>query len=312
MRRSCRHCLLGLVKASARLVERSPSGLFQLGRRMTLCLSRPRRNKTIVQKARGRLRGQVRGRGRAALQRARGLRSRSRSCFAGCRRRGASGCGGFHRRWTPCPKPRAPSRRLRSSASASRPRAATATTQRRRQSSRLGGGVGGFGFRFRETPTRFGEPRLEVARSLPGARDLLQTSLEAFGHPDAIETLDFAQSSLKAEGAQDRLEACELGFLRLELGSPRSELVARLHELLDAARPFLHPCWRTRMDAEVFPEFAPTLLGFCERALPRALRRPAPKRTGASVRRAAGFPVDARPDAQRLRSRRPSDDPPPR
>ena len=109
-----------------------------------------------------------------------------------------------------------------------------------------GGGVGGFGFRFLETPARFGEPRLQVARSLPGARDLLQTPLEAFGQPDAIETLDLAQSGLEAEGAQNRLEACELGFLRLELGSARGELVARLHELLDAARPFLHPCRRTR------------------------------------------------------------------
>src|ERR1700729_2582154 len=83
-------------------------------------------------------------------------------------------------------------------ASASRPIAATATTPILHE----GGGIGGFGFRFHQTPARFGKARLEVARSRPGARDLLHTPLEPFGHPDAIETLDFTQSCLAAEGAQ--------------------------------------------------------------------------------------------------------------
>ncbi len=44
-----------------------PSRLPQLGRRMPLCFGRPRRNKTLVQETRGRLRRQIRSRGRAAL-----------------------------------------------------------------------------------------------------------------------------------------------------------------------------------------------------------------------------------------------------
>ena len=67
LRSARRHCLLRPVEASPRLVERSPSRLPQLGRRMTLCLSPSRRNKTLVQKTRSRLRGQIRSRGCAAL-----------------------------------------------------------------------------------------------------------------------------------------------------------------------------------------------------------------------------------------------------
>ena len=231
---------------------------------MTLCLSRPRRDKTLVQQARGRLRRQVRGGWRAALNErvGFGLEIVHVSLDAGDAAHPVAvvftvvGClvpnlqgrlGAFDGRvgfktesgdgddptTTPIPE--------------------------------YGGGVGGLGFRFRETPARFGEARLEVARSRPGARDLLQTSLEALGHPDAIETLDLAQSGLDAEGAQRWLEARELGFLRLELGSPRGELVARFHELLDAARPFLHPCRRTRTDADLLPKLPPTLLCFRER-----------------------------------------------
>ena len=62
VRRMCRHFLLGFAKESPRLIERSPSRLPQLAHGVTLCLSRPRRNKTLVQEARGRLGRQVGGR----------------------------------------------------------------------------------------------------------------------------------------------------------------------------------------------------------------------------------------------------------
>ena len=231
---------------------------------MTLCLSRPRRNETLVQQARGRLRRQVRGRRRAALNERAGfgLEVVHVSLDAGDAAHPVAVVFTVVGRLVPNLQGRLGAFYGRvgfktESGDGDDP----ATTPIPED----GGGVGGLGFRFRETPARFGEARLEVARSLPGARDLLQTSLEAFGHPDAIETLDFAQSSLEAEGAQHWLEARELGFLRLELGSPRGELVARFHELLDAARPFLHPCWRTRTDADLFPKLPPTLLRFCER-----------------------------------------------
>src|SRR6202050_227430 len=73
----------------------------------------------------------------------------------------------------------------------------------------------------------------------------------------------------------NRLDVSELGLLRFELGPARSELVARLHKLLDAARPFVHPCWRTWSGADMFPKFSPTMLGSCEqpcRARFRGLR----------------------------------------
>ena len=124
-----------------------------------------------------------------------------------------------------------------------------ATTPVRQES----GGFGGFGFRFFETPARFGEPGLELARSLPNARDFLQTPLEAFGETNAIETLDLTQSSLKAQGPQNGFDTPKLGLLRLELGTARDELVARLHELLDAAGPFLHPRRRTWTSADASP-----------------------------------------------------------
>ncbi len=174
----------------------------------------------------------------------------------------------------------------------------------------LGLAGGGFGFRFLETPTRFGEPGLNVARSLPDARDLLQTPLEPLGQPDDIESLDLAQSGLKAQRSQNRLDASQVGFIRFELGPARSELVARLHQLLDAARPFPHPCGRMWGGADAFPKLSPTLLGFRDQPCRARLRRPAPKHTGASVRRAAGFPVRARPDAPRPRSRRQPNDQP--
>ena len=119
--------------------------------------------------------------------------------------------------------------------SASRPRAATAAPERRRQSSNRVTARGGVRFRFQEAPTRLGEPCLEVPRPVPGSGDLLQTPLETLGQLDTVETLDFAQSSLKAEGAQDRLEPREFGFLRRKLGPPAGKPVAGLHELLDAA-----------------------------------------------------------------------------
>ena len=67
---------------------------------------------------------------------------------------------------------------------------------------------------------------------------------------------------------------------------------------------------RTRTNADLLSKAPANSALFPRTSPPRALRRPAPKRTGASVRRAAGFPIDAPPDARRLQSRRPSDDPP--
>ena len=61
------HCLLGLAQASPRLIARSPSRLPQLGRRVTFGLCTPRRDKTLVQQTRGRLRRQLSGGRRATL-----------------------------------------------------------------------------------------------------------------------------------------------------------------------------------------------------------------------------------------------------
>ena len=277
---------------------------------MTLCLSRPRCNKTLIQEPRGRLRRQVRG-GRRAAQGERARVSFEQSfmfrCHAGDAARPIAVVFSVVGRLVPNLQGRLGAFDRRVGLETESGDCDDPTTTPIPQDGR---GVGGFGFRFHETPASFGEPRLEVARSLPGARDLLQTPLEPFGHPDAIETLDFTQSSLKAEGAQYRLEARELGFLRLKLGSPRSELVARFHELLDAAGPFLHPCWRTWTNADLLPKLPPTLLCFRERrrrARFGGLRQSVPARLFVEP---LGFAVDAQPDARRLRSRRPSDGPP--
>ena len=128
----------------------------------------------------------------------------------------------------------------------------------------LGCGVRAFRFRFRETPARFHEPRLERARGLPGARDLVQPALEALGEADTVETFDRGQSGLDAEAAQGGLQAGDVGFLRLELSPPRGKPVARRHELVEAAVPVLHPGWWVRTDGKAFPEVAPALLRFGE------------------------------------------------
>jgi hypothetical protein len=158
----CRHCLLGLAEAGARLVERSPSRLPELGRGVTLCLSRPRRNKTLVQEARGHLRRQVRSRRHAALNERAGIGFEVAhiSLDASDAAHPVAVVFTVVGRLVPNLQGRlgAFDRRVglkTESAGCDNPTTTPILQE--------GSGVSGFGFRFHETPASFGEPRLQVA-----------------------------------------------------------------------------------------------------------------------------------------------------
>jgi len=115
-----------------------------------------------------------------------------------------------------------------------------------------------------------------------------------------IETLDFTQSKPRgprgaqwlARGARARPPSTRARFARA------ASFVARFHQLLDAAGPFLHPCWRTWTDADLSPKLPPTLICFPRTSRRRArfggLRQSIPARLFVEP---LGFPVDAQPDA---------------
>ena len=302
----CRQGLLGPAPPGARVVVRSLRCLPLLGRRAPFRFGRARLDEALIQEARGGLRRQVRQRRRAALnERARfglelahvPLDARNAAHTVAMVVGVAEGpipnlerrLGRFDRRLAREPE----------AAGGDRPSAAPILEVGRR------GSV--FGFRFLETPARFPEPGLEGARSVPGAGRLLEPPLEAIGQPDGIKTLDLAQSGLAAKRAQRRLDAAELRFSRLELefGARRacrgsSGNVRRARTIPASAPADLGA--RTRLSTA-----RANACRFLLAARSRALPRPAPGRTGASVRRAAGFRAHASPAARRPRSRRPPD-----